>query len=45
MNGKIEMYKKLHASLLKHLGEEMPEETALYRQLREKPESKREVEE
>lgn len=34
VNGKIELYKKLHAKLLEELGEEMPAETALYRQNR-----------
>lgn len=30
MNGKAELYKKLHASLLRELGEEMAEETSTY---------------
>ncbi|CAD5215827.1 unnamed protein product [Bursaphelenchus xylophilus] len=34
VNGKIELYRKLHAKLLEALGEEMPAETLLYRQNR-----------
>ncbi|CAD5211474.1 unnamed protein product [Bursaphelenchus okinawaensis] len=34
VNGKIELYRKLHAKLLEALGEEMPAETILYRQNR-----------
>lgn len=35
VNGKIEMYKKFRALLLKELGEEMPEDTAQYRYIRD----------
>jgi len=36
VNGKIELYRKLRASLLKELSDEMPTDTALYRSIREK---------
>uniref|UniRef100_A0A0R3RPT4 Mediator of RNA polymerase II transcription subunit 10 n=1 Tax=Elaeophora elaphi TaxID=1147741 RepID=A0A0R3RPT4_9BILA len=36
MNGKIEMYKKFRAMLLKELGEEMPNDMILYRNLRDR---------
>ncbi|VDK79913.1 unnamed protein product [Litomosoides sigmodontis] len=36
MNGKIEMYKKFRAMLLKELGEEMPNDMVLYRNLRDR---------
>lgn len=39
MNGKIEIYKKFRAVLLKELGEEMPNDTVLYRNLRDRKES------
>uniref|UniRef100_A0A914ZQZ3 Mediator of RNA polymerase II transcription subunit 10 n=1 Tax=Parascaris univalens TaxID=6257 RepID=A0A914ZQZ3_PARUN len=39
VNGKIEIYKKFRAVLLKELGEEMPNDTVLYRNLRDRKES------
>uniref|UniRef100_A0A915PSU4 Mediator of RNA polymerase II transcription subunit 10 n=1 Tax=Setaria digitata TaxID=48799 RepID=A0A915PSU4_9BILA len=39
MNGKIEMYKKFRAMLLKELGEEMPNDMVLYRNLRDRKEA------
>ncbi|MCP9262066.1 Mediator of RNA polymerase II transcription subunit 10 [Dirofilaria immitis] len=36
MNGKIEMYKKFRAMLMKELGEEMPNDMVLYRNLRDR---------
>lgn len=39
VNGKIEIYKKFRALLLKELGEEMPNDTVLYRNLRDRKES------
>ncbi|VDM27005.1 unnamed protein product [Toxocara canis] len=39
VNGKIEIYKKFRAVLLKELGEEMPNDTILYRNLRDRKES------
>lgn len=36
VNGKIELYKKFRATLLKELSEEMPHETMRYRSIREK---------
>ncbi|KAK5976937.1 Mediator of RNA polymerase II transcription subunit 10 [Trichostrongylus colubriformis] len=35
VNGKVETYKKFHAALLKELGEEMPEDTMTYRNIRD----------
>ncbi|VDM64187.1 unnamed protein product [Angiostrongylus costaricensis] len=35
VNGKVETYKKLRAALLKELGEEMPEDTMTYRNIRD----------
>lgn len=34
VNGKVEIYKKFQATLIKKMGEEMPEETAKYRSIR-----------
>ncbi|VDN53299.1 unnamed protein product [Dracunculus medinensis] len=39
VNGKIEMYKKFRSVLLKELGEEMPNDTVLYRNLRDRKET------
>lgn len=36
VNGKLEIYKKFRANLLKEMGEEMPNETMLYRVIRER---------
>ncbi|WKX94341.1 hypothetical protein Q1695_011529 [Nippostrongylus brasiliensis] len=35
VNGKVETYKKFRAALLKELGEEMPEDTMTYRNIRD----------
>ena len=35
VNGKVEIYKKFRAMLLKELGKEIPEDTLKYRQIRE----------
>lgn len=39
VNGKIECYKKFRTLLLKELGEEMPNDAAMYRSLRDRKES------
>ncbi|GMS85105.1 hypothetical protein PENTCL1PPCAC_7280 [Pristionchus entomophagus] len=43
VNGKIEMYRKFRASLLKHMGEEMPGDTVKYLTTRKESEAAKQV--